>query len=114
MPARATCSDLDIVDGLMYASYWNDGLVILDIGNANGGGAAGEAGGSSPSSSTISTRSTRRSRTSRRPGFTRGTHTAWRQRGGKYVFIADEVYRNGKHQGRQGRLVEPDVRHPAG
>ena len=25
--------DLDIVDGLMYASYWNDGLVILDIGN---------------------------------------------------------------------------------
>ncbi len=25
--------DLDIVDGLMYACYWNDGLVILDIGN---------------------------------------------------------------------------------
>jgi hypothetical protein len=27
------------------------------------------------------------------PGFTRGTHTAWRH--GRYVFIADEVYRNG-------------------
>ena len=34
-----------------------------------------------------------------RPGFTRGTHTAWRQRGGKYVFIADEVYRNGNIKG---------------
>ena len=33
------------------------------------------------------------------PGFTRGTHTAWRQRGGKYVFIADEVYRNGNVEG---------------
>ncbi len=33
------------------------------------------------------------------PGFGRGTHTAWRQRGGKYVFIADEVYRNGPVQG---------------
>ena len=30
--------DLDIVDGLMYASYWNDGLVILDIGNGKWGG----------------------------------------------------------------------------
>jgi hypothetical protein len=27
-------------------------------------------------------------------GFTRGTHTAWRQRNGHYVFIGDEVYRN--------------------
>ena len=34
------------------------------------------------------------------PGFTRGTHTAWRQRdGGKYVFIADEVYRQGQVAG---------------
>ena len=32
-------------------------------------------------------------------GFTRGTHTAWRQRDGKYVFIADEVYRNGNVEG---------------
>ena len=40
-----------------------------------------------------------RSRTSRGAGFTRGTHTAWRQRGGNYVFIADEVYRNGHVEG---------------
>ena len=30
--------DIDILDGLMYASYWNDGLVILDIGNGKWGG----------------------------------------------------------------------------
>ena len=30
--------DLDIVDGVLYASYWNDGLVILDIGNGKWGG----------------------------------------------------------------------------
>ena len=31
------------------------------------------------------------------PGFTRGTHTAWRHK--DYVFIADEVYRNGNVAG---------------
>ena len=30
--------DIDILDGLMYASYWNDGLVMLDIGNGKWGG----------------------------------------------------------------------------
>ena len=25
-------------DGLLYASYWNDGLVILDVGNGMKGG----------------------------------------------------------------------------
>jgi hypothetical protein len=30
-------------------------------------------------------------------GFTRGTHTAWRHN--QYVFIADEVYRNGEIKG---------------
>jgi hypothetical protein len=33
------------------------------------------------------------------PGFTRGTHTAWRERDGNYVFIGDEVYRNQQIQG---------------
>ena len=36
-PARYV-HDLDIHDGLLYASYWNDGLVILDIGNGKWGG----------------------------------------------------------------------------
>jgi hypothetical protein len=47
--------DLDIVDGLLYASYWNDGLVILDIRHW------------SPSSSTTSTPSTATWRTSPPP-----------------------------------------------
>jgi hypothetical protein len=87
--------DLDIVDGLMYASYWNDGLVILDIGNGIKGGR--------PDKPVLVTQYKydldslyREVEGASSPGFTRGTHTAWRQRnGGKYVFIADEVYRNG-------------------
>jgi hypothetical protein len=49
------------------------------------------------------------------PGFGRGTHTAWRYR--NYVFIADEVYRNGPVKGAKdasadrmyGRLQVLDV-----
>jgi len=91
--------DLDIVDGLMYASYWNDGLVILDIGNGVKGGR--------PDKPVVVTQFKydldslyREVEGASAPGFTRGTHTAWRQRnGGKYVFIADEVYRNGEVKG---------------
>ncbi|MEP6491061.1 MAG: Ig-like domain-containing protein [bacterium] len=91
--------DLDIVDGLMYASYWNDGLVILDIGNGVKGGR--------PDKPVVVTQFKydldslyREVEGASSPGFTRGTHTAWRQRnGGKYVFIADEVYRNGDVKG---------------
>ncbi|HKU59664.1 MAG TPA: Ig-like domain-containing protein [Gemmatimonadales bacterium] len=90
--------DLDIVDGLLYASYWNDGLVILDIGNGKWGGR--------PDKPTLVSQFKYNLDSLYRdvedvsaPGFTRGTHTAWRQRGGKYVFIADEVYLNGSIQG---------------
>jgi hypothetical protein len=90
--------DLDIVDGVLYASYWNDGLVILDIGNGKWGGR--------PDKPTVVSQFKYNLDSLYRdvedvsaPGFTRGTHTAWRQRGGKYVFIADEVYLNGSIQG---------------
>ena len=36
--AGRSLHDIDIRDGLLYASYWNDGLVILDIGNGVKGG----------------------------------------------------------------------------
>jgi len=87
--AGRTLHDIDVQDGLAYLSYWNDGLVILDIGNGMKGGtpnnpvlvsqykydlnalyAQVEAAGG--------------------PGFIRGTHTAWRHK--NYVFIADEVF----------------------
>lgn len=36
--AGRTLHDIDVQDGLAYLSYWNDGLVILDIGNGVKGG----------------------------------------------------------------------------
>jgi hypothetical protein len=88
--------DIDVRDGLLYASYWNDGLVILDIG-------AGIKGGS-PSHPVVVSQFKydldslyRDVEAVSAPGFTRGTHTAWRR--GKYVFIADEVYLNGTIKG---------------
>ena len=84
--------DIDIRDGILYGSYWNDGLVMLDIGN-------GMKGGSPSNPQFISQYKYDLDKLYRDveavtgPGFTRGTHTAWRHK--NYVFIADEVYRNG-------------------
>jgi hypothetical protein len=65
--------DIIVQDGYAYLSYWNDGLVTLDVG-------AGTHGG-----------------TPRRPAFvsqiafeTGNTHVAWRH--GNYVFVGDEIY----------------------
>jgi hypothetical protein len=90
--------DLDILDGLLYASYWNDGLVILDIGNGKWGGRPDKPVLVSQYKYNLDSLY-RDVEDVSGPGFTRGTHTAWRQRGGKYVFIADEVYLNGAIQG---------------
>ncbi|MEP6590560.1 MAG: hypothetical protein ABJC19_05205 [Gemmatimonadota bacterium] len=87
--AGRTLHDLDIQDGLAYLSYWNDGLVILDIGNGIKGG--------SPSHPVLVSQFKydlnalyRDVEASGGPGFIRGTHTAWRHN--NYVFIADEVF----------------------
>jgi hypothetical protein len=97
-PARYV-HDLDIVDGLMYASYWNDGLIILDIGNGKWGGRPDKPVLVSQFKYDLDALYKEVEDVSG-PGFTRGTHTAWRQRnGGKYVFIADEVYLNGQVKG---------------
>ena len=84
--------DIDIRDGILYGSWWNDGLVMLDIGN-------GMKGGSPSNPQFVSQYKYDLDKLYREveavsgPGFTRGTHTAWRHK--NYVFIADEVYRNG-------------------
>ncbi len=85
--------DLDILDGLLYASYWNDGLVVLDIGNGKWGGRPDKPVVVSQFKYNLDSLYKQVEDVSG-PGFTRGTHTAWRQRDGKYVFIADEVYLN--------------------
>jgi hypothetical protein len=87
--AGRTLHDVDVQDGLAYLSYWNDGLVILDIGNGIRGGSP-----SNPqfvSQFKVDLNEEYRDVEARHgPGFIRGTHTAWRH--GKYVFIADEVF----------------------
>jgi hypothetical protein len=95
--------DIDVQDGLLYASYWDDGLVILDIGNGIKGG--------SPSSPQLVTQFKynldslyRQVEAESGPGFTRGTHTAWRHK--NYVFIADEVYRASQVKGAKDESAD--------
>ncbi len=81
--------DVMVVDGLAYLAYWNDGLIVLDVGN-------GMKGGSPTNPRLVSQLKYDLNAVYARveqlwgPGFVRGTHTAWRQ--GKYVFVGDEVY----------------------
>ncbi|MFN8580559.1 MAG: Ig-like domain-containing protein [Gemmatimonadaceae bacterium] len=84
-----TLHDIDVQDGLLYGSWWNDGVVILDIGNGIKGG--------SPSNPQFVSQYKydlnalyKDVEKSGGPGFIRGTHTAWRNK--NYVFIADEVF----------------------
>jgi len=81
--------DIDVKDGLAYLSYWNQGLVILDVGK-------GIKGGSPENPQLVSQYKYDLNSLYREveavggPGFIRGTHTAWRA--GKYVFVGDEVF----------------------
>jgi hypothetical protein len=116
--AGRSLHDIDVRDGMLYASYWNDGLVILDIGKGTKGG--------SPSNPTIVSQFKydlgalyKQVEAIDGPGFIRGTHTAWRHK--DYVFIADEVFSNtdiqklmGKSAARAfGRLQVIDVSDPS-
>ena len=95
--------DIDVQDGLLYASYWDDGLVILDVGKGIKGG--------SPASPKLVTQFKynldslyRQVEAESGPGFTRGTHTAWRHK--NYVFIADEVYRASPVKGAKDEAAD--------
>jgi len=87
--AGRSLHDIDLRDGLLYASYWNDGLIVLDVGNGIKGG--------SPSNPVLVSQYKydlnamyKQVEVDGGPGFIRGTHTAWRHK--NYVFIADEVF----------------------
>jgi hypothetical protein len=112
--AGRSLHDIDVQDGLLYASYWNDGLVILDVGNGIKGG--------SPSNPQLVSQFKydlnalyRDVEAAGGPGFIRGTHTAWRHK--NYVFIADEVFpaeppkgsKNASAERAYGRLQVIDV-----
>jgi hypothetical protein len=85
----ARCTTSMCRTGCCTASYWNDGLVILDVGNGMKGGTP-----SNPQCGlAVQVRPQRLYRDVEAvggPGFIRGTHTAWRHK--NYVFIADEVF----------------------
>ena len=112
--AGRSLHDIDVQDGLLYGSWWNDGLVILDVGNGIMGG--------TPSNPVLVAQYKydlnalyRQVEAAGGPGFIRGTHTAWRHR--NYVFIADEVFPASGVQGARdaaagrayGRLQVVDV-----
>jgi hypothetical protein len=83
--------DIDVQNGLLYGSWWNDGLVVLDVGNGVKGG--------SPSNPQFVTQYKydldalyKDVEAEGGKGFIRGTHTAWRHK--DYIIIADEVFGN--------------------
>jgi hypothetical protein len=87
--AGGSLHDIDIKDGIAYLSNWNEGIVILDVGNGMKGG--------SPSNPVLVSQFKydlndlyREVEATAGAGFIRGTHTAWRHR--NYLFIADEVF----------------------
>ncbi len=87
--------DVAVTDGLAYLSYWNDGLVILDVGN-------GIKGGTPQAPKLVSQYKYDLNETYARVDQlyglgARGTHTAWRH--GNYVFVGDEVYASKPAQG---------------
>ena len=88
-PTGRVLHDIDVQNGLAYLSYWNDGLVILDVGNGMKGG--------TPNAPTLVSQLKydlddlyRGVEAEGGPGFIRGTHTAWRHK--NYVFVGDEVF----------------------
>ena len=104
--------DVDVKDGLAYLSYWNDGLIVLDVGN-------GIKGGTPAQPKLVAQLKYNLDETYARVDQlyglgARGTHTAWRH--GKYVFVGDEVYASKPATGLQngnsltwGRLHVVDV-----
>jgi hypothetical protein len=88
-PAGRMLHDIAVEDGLAYLSYWNDGLVVLDVGNGVKGGAPERPVLVSQFKYDLDALY-RHVEAIGGPGFIRGTHTAWRHR--DYVFVADEVF----------------------
>lgn len=88
MPDGSTLSggrylhDVQVVGGLLYAGYWRDGLVILDVGNGIRGG--------SPSSPKLVSQLRFNYHELYGPGWLAGAHAVFRYK--QYVFVGDEVF----------------------
>ncbi|HUQ80956.1 MAG TPA: Ig-like domain-containing protein [Gemmatimonadaceae bacterium] len=94
--------DIDVQDGILYASYLNDGLVILDVGNGMKGG--------SPQKPTLISQfkydlvGRRKVAEAEGNPVIGGTHTAWRR--GNYVFLGDEILPFGATNARGSKAPE--------
>ena len=74
--------DVQVKDGLLYAGYWRDGLVILDVGNGIKGG--------SPASPKFVSQIRFNYHEMYGPGWLAGAHAVFRYK--NYVFVGDEVF----------------------
>ncbi|MEO7964387.1 MAG: Ig-like domain-containing protein [Gemmatimonadaceae bacterium] len=119
--AGRSLHDVDVQDGLLYGSWWNDGLVILDVGNGIKGGTPSNPVLVSQYKYDLDALYRARVETDAGAGYIRGTHTAWRHK--NYVFIADEVFdpaevtaalggRVGRAYGRLQVVDVSDIEHP--
>ncbi len=74
--------DVQVKDGLLYAGYWRDGLIILDVGNGIKGG--------SPESPKLVGQLRFNYHELYGPGWLAGAHAVFRYK--NYVFVGDEVF----------------------
>ena len=74
--------DVQVKDGLLYAGYWRDGLIILDVGNGIKGG--------SPESPKFVSQLRFNYHELYGPGWLAGAHAVFRYK--NYVFVGDEVF----------------------
>ena len=74
--------DVQVKDGLLYAGYWRDGLIILDVGNGIKGG--------SPESPKLVSQVRFNYHELYGPGWLAGAHAVFRYK--NYVFVGDEVF----------------------
>jgi hypothetical protein len=74
--------DVQVKDGLLYAAWWRDGLIVLDVGNGIKGG--------SPEKPVLVSQLRFNYHELYGPGWIAGAHAVFRYK--NYVFVGDEVF----------------------
>jgi hypothetical protein len=82
LPGGLMLHDVQVKDGLLYAAYWRDGLIVLDVGNGIKGG--------SPEKPVLVSQLRFNYHELYGPGWLAGAHAVFRYK--NYVFVGDEVF----------------------
>ncbi len=77
--------DINVLDGLAYVSYWDDGLIVLDVGN-------GIKGGTPQKPEFVSQYRYRTEAAGQEWGNTHVALPYTNKAGNKYVFVGDEIF----------------------